>query len=104
MVGVWSSKSAQIGQVPPRWLGIGTLSRKRLGEQVRHQLLGVAIIRNHQVGAGANEPVALPGVDPLAIDFVTGDGHGDPADALYFFYLDEPIAERQEFRAVKAVL
>ena len=43
------------------------------------------------------KPVALPGVDPLALFLVAGHGDRDAAGLANFLDLHEPVAEPEQF-------
>ena len=52
----------------------------------------------------ADQAVALPGVDAVAVDFVAGHGDRHAADALDLLDLDEAVAEAEQLVAAQAVV
>ena len=75
-------------------------------QQVIDERDGVAKIGDDGVGADAQQPLALPLVDPAGavVRLVAGDGHGQAADLLGVLDLDVAVAEREQLPAGDPVL
>src|SRR5262245_59068035 len=91
-----SVRSAQFGGDPagPYPSGSGA-------EQVVDERDGIAEVGDDGIGADAQQPPALPRVDPAGavMRLVAGDGHRQAADLLGVLDLDVTVAERDELPA-----
>ena len=89
------------------WLiGLRPRSRGSAAEQVIDERDGVAEVGDDGVGADAQQPPALPLVDPAGavVGLVAGDGHGQAADLLGVLDLDVAVAEGEQLPAGDPVL
>src|SRR5262245_59791219 len=73
-------------------------------EQKRGQAVADTIVADHEISARADEPVAFPGVDPLALDLIASHRDRHTAGALHLLDLYKTVAEAQEFLAVQLLL
>ena len=73
------------------------------GEERIRELIEIGVVRDDDIGADADETLALPLVDGQAIRFVRSNADGNTAHLLHVLDLNVPVAEAEEFVAGKAV-
>src|SRR5581483_7105655 len=78
--------------------------RASLPKEPCYQWRPVAKVRHDHIGAGLEQPPALPLVDPFSPHLVRGYPHGDAAGLLHILDLDISIAKGHQLLAGKLVL